>query len=75
MAKKRTVVDVLSAMNRNELKVFYQPKFDATTNRVKSAEALVRWIQADGHTIMPDEFLPAMEQSDAITLVDWFKTK
>jgi len=41
MAKKRTVSDVLSAMNRNELKVFYQPKFDATTNRVKSAEALV----------------------------------
>ena len=36
------ISDVLTAMQRQELKVYYQPKFDATTNRMKSAEALVR---------------------------------
>jgi EAL domain-containing protein (putative c-di-GMP-specific phosphodiesterase class I) len=35
------VQDVLSALMRHELKVYYQPKFDATTNHLKFAEALV----------------------------------
>ena len=36
------ISDILTAMQRRELKVYYQPKYDATTNRMKSAEALVR---------------------------------
>ena len=66
------VSDVLKAMQKHELKVYYQPKFDALTNRMKSAEALVRWVQEDGNILLPSEFLPAMEQSDAITMLDWY---
>jgi len=66
------VSDVLKAMQKHELKVYYQPKFDALTNRMKSAEALVRWVQEDGSILLPTEFLPAMEQSDAITMLDWY---
>ena len=66
------VSDVLKAMTNHELKVYYQPKYDAITNRMKSAEALVRWIREDGSVIMPAAFLPAMEQSDAITMLDWY---
>ena len=66
------VSDVLKAMQKHELKVYYQPKFDALTNRMKSAEALVRWLQEDGTILLPSEFLPAMEQSDAITMLDWY---
>ena len=40
------VSDVLKAMQKHELKVYYQPKFDALANRMKSAEALVRWVRA-----------------------------
>lgn len=65
------VSDVLKAIANHELKVYYQPKYDAITNRMKSAEALVRWIREDGSIIMPAEFLPVMEQSDAITMLDW----
>lgn len=54
------------------MKVYYQPKYDATTNRMKSAEALVRWIRKDGSVVLPELFLPSMEQSDAITMLDWY---
>ena len=54
------------------LKFCYQPKYDATTNRLKSAEALVRWIREDGDVILPEHFLPLLELSDAITILDWY---
>ena len=64
--------DVLAAMQRNELKVYYQPKVDATTNCLKSAEALVRWVRDDGSMILPKQFLPSMEQTGDITILDWY---
>ena len=65
------ISDILAAMQRDELKVFYQPKYDATTNRMKSAEALVRWIREDGTVVLPEQFIPSMEQTGAITILDW----
>lgn len=64
--------DVLAAMQRNELKVYYQPKVDATTNCLKSAEALVRWVRDDGSVVLPKQFLSSLEQTGAITIVDWY---
>ena len=72
MERRYMVNDVLEAMKKHELKVYYQPKYDATTSRMKSAEALVRWIQEDGSVILPELFLPPLEQSDAITILDWY---
>ena len=39
---------------------------------MKSAEALVRWIRADGSVVLPDQFLPSMEQTGAVTMLDWY---
>ena len=72
MERRYLVNDVLDAMKKQELRVYYQPKYDATTNRLKSAEALVRWIRDDGTVILPEFFLPPLEQSDAITILDWY---
>ena len=72
MEKKYFVSDIIAAIVHRELSVYYQPKYDATTNRMKSAEALVRWIKKDGSVILPERFLHAMEQSDAITMLDWY---
>ena len=66
------ISDVLTAMQRKELKVYYQPKVDATTNRLKSSEALVRWIRKDGSVVLPAQFIPSMEQTGAITILDWY---
>ena len=72
MSRKYLTGDVLAAMERREIKVYYQPKYDATTNRLKSAEALARWIKQDGSVVLPELFLTSMEQSDAITVLDWY---
>ena len=66
------ISDVLAAMQRQELKVYYQPKIDTATNSPKCAEALVRWIREDGTVVVPDQFLPSMEQTGAITMLDWY---
>ena len=72
METKYLISDVLDAMYDREIKVYYQPKYGATTGRLNSAEALVRWIKADGSVVLPDEFLPSLEESNAITLLDWY---
>ena len=66
------VLTAMQAMQRQELKVYYQPKIDATTKRMKAAEALIRWVKGDGTEIQPGQFLPAMEQTGAIAMLDWY---
>lgn len=63
---------IVSAIEQGELQAYYQPKYDATTSRLKSAEALVRWIKQDGTMVLPGLFLPELEKSEAILTVDWF---
>ena len=72
METKYLISDVLDAMYNREIKVFYQPKYGATSGRLNSAEALVRWIRDDGSIVLPDDFLPSLEESNAITLLDWY---
>ena len=66
------VLVAMQAMMKREMKVYYQPKFDATTSSMRSAEALIRWVREDGSVILPDQFLPAMEQTVAIAMLDWY---
>ncbi len=51
---------------------YYQPKYDALTNKLAGAEALVRWIKSDGTVIMPGDFIPALEENGGILEVDWY---
>ncbi|MDE5768592.1 MAG: EAL domain-containing protein [Oscillospiraceae bacterium] len=62
---------VRSAIRNKELQVFYQPQYDAITAQIKSAEALVRWIQKDGTVIPPSAFVPQAEETDFIREIDW----
>jgi len=51
------------ALNASELTLAYQPIIDAGSGRLSSAEALLRWVQADGTSISPSEFVPVAEES------------
>lgn len=54
------------ALERNEFHLVYQPIRNARTGRVSAAEALVRWVDSDGETIGPDEFIPIAEETGLI---------
>ncbi|MCH5200773.1 MAG: EAL domain-containing protein [Oscillospiraceae bacterium] len=63
------------AMSNSEIKVFYQPKYDAVNGSIVSAEALARWVTADGEVIPPFRFIPLMEELGSITALDWYIMK
>ena len=63
---------VVCALETHEIKAFYQPQYDANSGRLVSAEALVRWEKPDGEIISPDKFIPRLEETDDINLLDWF---
>jgi len=51
------------ALDLGTLAIAYQPIVNATLRRTTSAEALLRWPQADGTSIAPAEFVPIAEES------------
>lgn len=51
------------ALANDELYLEFQPKFDAATQCLVGAEALVRWMHPDRGRIMPNDFIPAVEFS------------
>ena len=69
---KNTTESVREAMKKKELVAFYQPQYDTITGEIVCAEALVRWIKPNGLVIPPMDFIPEMEQTDAINEMDWY---
>lgn len=55
-----------SAVQNQELEIFYQPKVCLNTGTISGVEALLRWRKADGSFISPAEFIPVAERSDLI---------
>ena len=63
---------IREAIDRNELRLAYQPQADVHTGRLTGFEALSRWRLDDGTVIPPDVFIPMAETSDAINVLgEW----
>ena len=59
------------AIERNELRLHYQPQIDTMSGQVIAAEALMRWQRGD-RLVPPDEFIPiASETGLILALGDW----
>jgi diguanylate cyclase len=54
------------AIDRNEIRVFYQPLVNLKSGKIVGAEALARWQHPDLGLIMPNKFIPVAEQSGLI---------
>ncbi|WP_459204141.1 putative bifunctional diguanylate cyclase/phosphodiesterase (plasmid) [Ralstonia pseudosolanacearum] len=60
-----------AALN-GQLFLYYQPKFDAHTQSMTGAEALLRWNHPELGPVSPAEFLPLAERTGTIVeLGDW----
>jgi diguanylate cyclase (GGDEF)-like protein/PAS domain S-box-containing protein len=60
------------AIERDELKVFYQPLISGETGRIVGAEALLRWCSPEFGYVSPESFVPMLEDAGfAVKVGDW----
>jgi len=54
------------ALEREEFRLFYQPKADLVTGKICGFEALLRWQHPDRGIVMPGDFIPVLEETGLI---------
>lgn len=60
------------ALEQQQLQVFLQPRIHLPSETVCAAEALVRWQWPDGQWSLPQQFLPALEQTGLMPVLDFY---
>lgn len=66
--KKRLTVEarLRRALERSELRLYYQPKLEVRTNRIQGVEALLRWQVNRSTMVSPTAFIPIAEETGLI---------
>ncbi|RRS04927.1 EAL domain-containing protein [Aquabacterium soli] len=57
--------DLYKALERDELRLHFQPQFDCASGQIIGAEALLRW-EHDGKLVPPMDFIPFAEETGLI---------
>ena len=64
--------ELMTALERGEVELAYQPKLDCRTGRVGGVEALMRWTHPRRGVVPPDLFIGMAEQTGHIrALTEW----
>lgn len=63
------------ALDRGELRVYYQPQVDMQTRRIVCVEALVRWQHPEFGLLDPIKFIPLAEDTGLIKFIGEFVLK
>jgi diguanylate cyclase (GGDEF)-like protein/PAS domain S-box-containing protein len=60
------------AMALDQFELHFQPIMDIGTRRLHTMEVLLRWRRADGELVMPDAFIPIIEENGMIVPIgEW----
>lgn len=64
------------AIKNNELQMYFQPIFNLASGRLFGFESLIRWHHQDRGIILPNDFIPAAEESGYISeITKWVVLK
>ncbi|MBB3120010.1 putative bifunctional diguanylate cyclase/phosphodiesterase [Pseudoduganella violacea] len=63
------LTELRNAVERDELRLFVQPKITLASGVVSGAEALVRWAHPERGNVFPDQFIPFAEQTGFIRVL------
>ncbi|PWI33355.1 hypothetical protein DI392_10900 [Vibrio albus] len=67
---EQTLNEVSLALERNEFRLFYQPKVNLLTGKVIGMEALIRWQHPEKGLLPPGAFLADIEQHNVMIDID-----
>jgi diguanylate cyclase (GGDEF)-like protein len=72
LLKMRLTNNLFRVIDKQELKLYYQPQVSTKTGRIVGAEALLRWFHPDLGYIRPELFIPLAEQTGLIgSIGEW----
>lgn len=66
----RLLMEVTEALERDEFTFFAQPQCDIFTGKIVGAESLVRWRHPEKGLIPPGKFIPVLERSGMVHMLD-----
>ena len=70
--KNASIARIERALLDHEMVLYYQPKVDTKKGLVCGMEALIRWQHPEKGLILPNEFLPIIEDDDLIIAIgEW----
>ena len=73
--EKDIINEFYTALEQNRIVPYFQPIYTSNGFEISCAEVLCRMELTNGRIILPDEFIPTLEITSEIGLLDWYMVK